>query len=190
MTYETLKLKNGQILKIIQDSHGESPREWDNMGKMVCFHGRYNLGDKHNLRAENFSSFQEMVESVIDNGVYLPLYLYDHGAITMSTSPFACRWDSGQVGFIYMTAQDIRRGYGKATAGNREKALKMLQAEVETYNQYLIGDVFGFELIEVKTCNLGCEHEEVIDSCWGFYGTDFASNGLFEHAGIKQQDVA
>ena len=26
-----------------------------------------------------------------------PLYLYDHGGITMNTTGFSCSWDSGQV---------------------------------------------------------------------------------------------
>jgi len=29
------------------DGCGCNPREWDNLGTMVCFHRRYNLGDKH-----------------------------------------------------------------------------------------------------------------------------------------------
>ena len=32
----------------------------------------------------------------------LPLYLYDHSGLTMSTNDFGDRWDSGCVGFIYM----------------------------------------------------------------------------------------
>ncbi len=33
-------------VRIIQDSDPMSPREWDNVGKMVCWHRRYNLGDE------------------------------------------------------------------------------------------------------------------------------------------------
>ena len=31
--------------RITQDEYAESPRDWDNLGTMVCFHRRYNLGD-------------------------------------------------------------------------------------------------------------------------------------------------
>ena len=34
-------------IEVIQDSEPESPREWDNLGNMICFHRNYNLGDKH-----------------------------------------------------------------------------------------------------------------------------------------------
>lgn len=33
-------------VKVIADSSPESPREWDNVGTMLCKHGRYELGDK------------------------------------------------------------------------------------------------------------------------------------------------
>ena len=35
------------VLSIIQDVDAEDPRNWDNLGTMICFHRRYSLGDKH-----------------------------------------------------------------------------------------------------------------------------------------------
>jgi hypothetical protein len=32
--------------------------------------------------------------------------------------------------------------------------------------------VYGFEVVKIQTCELGHEHEENIDDCWGFYGDD------------------
>lgn len=34
------------VIKIERDDHYESPREWDNVGTMVCWHRNYNLGDE------------------------------------------------------------------------------------------------------------------------------------------------
>lgn len=34
-------------LKIVHDEHPESPREWSNLGTMICFHPHGNLGDRH-----------------------------------------------------------------------------------------------------------------------------------------------
>jgi hypothetical protein len=42
---ETEKYK-GLTIEIHQDADPESPREWGNSSNMVCFHKRYNLGDK------------------------------------------------------------------------------------------------------------------------------------------------
>lgn len=188
---ETIKLKNNQVLKIWQDQDTENPRTaWDNLGKMICFHKRYGLGDKHKIDHNNFESFEDMAEKITDGGEYLPLFLYDHGNITINTSPFSCRWDSGQVGFIYMTKQDIIKEYGNDNKKTRKTVLNVLESEVKTYDQYLRGDVYGFQLIEIETCSLGHEHENVIDSCWGFYGSDHEASGLFDHVGVKKQDVA
>lgn len=100
------------------------------------------------------------------NLIMLPLYLYDHSGITMSTGPFSCPWDSGQVGFIYITREQILKEYGwkVITTKRREQIVKYLIADVEIYDQYLTGDVYGYMVED----NDG----EDIDSCWGFYGIE------------------
>jgi len=91
----------GYSIRIEPDDSAESPRtSCDNLGHMVCWHRRYSLGDKHEFKEPaDFREFLNGQEGVI----YLPRFLYDHSGITMSTGPFSCPWDSGQVGFIYAT---------------------------------------------------------------------------------------
>ena len=174
---ETKDLGNYRI-KIFQDESPESPRtSMDNLGTMVCFHRRYNLGDKHDYDHNDYSDWEEMKMAIDKNEdalIILPLYLYDHGGITMSTSPFSCRWDSGQVGFIYVSKKKVREEYGVKRISPKvaEKALKVLEGEVETYDQYLTGDVYGYRVYKVTTCELGEEHEEEVDACWGYYGQE------------------
>ena len=165
-------------IKIIQDNDPYSPRENDNLGKMVCFHGRYNLGDKHNYDHRDYSGWEEQREAISKNEdvcVILPLYLYDHSGITISTSPFSCRWDSGQVGWILVSKKKVREEYGVKRINQKlvEKVTGILEAEVKEYDQYLTGDVYGYEIYEVTTCSEGHEHETIIDSCWGFYGEEY-----------------
>lgn len=61
------------------------------------------------------------------------------------------------------------------------QAIKMLESEIEIYDQYINGEVYGYELEEEKVCHY-CGHAEYehIDSCYGFYGDDFEYNGLFD----------
>jgi len=161
------------LIEIYPDSSPDSPREWDNLGTMVCFHKRYNLGDKHDYDKNNYDSWGEMKEDIIKQenvDTILPLYLYDHGGITMSTSPFHCPWDSGQVGWIFVSKEkvteeklDLRNGY---------TVKDILEGEVKTYDQYIMGDVYGYKVFEVSTCDHGHEHKEELDSCWGYYGDD------------------
>ena len=46
--------KNGYRLEIFQDEAPDSPRNWDNLGKMICF-SSHNLGD--NTATEILLSF-------------------------------------------------------------------------------------------------------------------------------------
>jgi hypothetical protein len=163
-------------IKIIQDESPHSPREDDNLGTMICFHGRYDLGDKHDYNSNNYEGWEEMEKMIRKQEnvcVILPLYLYDHSGITMNTSGFDCRWDSGQVGFIFVSKETVRKEYGVKRIDQKliDKVTEILESEVKTYDQYLTGDVYGYEVHEVKTCNKGHEHETLIGSCWGYYGT-------------------
>lgn len=161
------------IIKIYPDSDPCSPREDDNLGTMVCFHNRYSLGDDHNFKSENYNSWDEMEKDIIKTekvGVILPLYLYDHSGIRISTGQFSCRWDSGQIGFIFISKKKMLEEYGGkiVTKKLKERVTRYLNGEVEVYDQYLQGDIYGYKIF-IKEKG---EEKEEIDSCWGFYGMD------------------
>lgn len=158
--------------RIEQDDNPENPRKaLDNAGVMACWHNRYDLGDdKKNWECpDSPEDFIEWAEA--NKVVYLPLYLYDHSGITMRTSSFSCQWDSGQVGYIYLTRQTILKewGYKVLTKQRIEKLEKYLRAEVETYDQYLTGDVYGYIITDDDT-------GEELDSCYGFYGSEYCES--------------
>jgi hypothetical protein len=187
---KTLKTKN-KVLKIYQEEQPESPREWDNMGTMLCTHKRYNLGDEKENKEfdfDQYNNWDEVKEAIMKENnvaVILPLFLYDHSGITMKTTPFGDRWDSGQVGFVYVTKEKLKEEYSvkRITKKLLQKATEILINEVKTYDQYLVGDIYSFTVSALSKCNEGHEHENVIDSCGGFYGSDFATNGITDHIG-------
>ncbi len=119
----------------------------------------------------------DYVECALRTYVILPLYLYDHSGITMSTGQFSCPWDSGQVGYIICDDETIQREFD----GDRDKAEKALEAEVAVYDDYLSGNVYGF-IVEERVCD-DCDTWEEIDSCWGFFSSDVRTNGMAEHLG-------
>ena len=181
------------ILRIHQDELGlESPREWDNFGTMVCWHRNYDLGDKHDFAdPEEFEEWCKRRKLVI-----LPIYMYEHSGIGISTSngmyPYNCPWDAGQVGYIYCTYADIRKEIGvkKVTEELLGRAREALRTEVNVYNQYLGGDVYEFGLLKVVKCGeCGHEEEEHIDGCCGFYGHNWAENGMREHIAEEYQHL-
>jgi hypothetical protein len=165
--------RNGNyITRTYHDDSTESPRDWDNLGTMVCFHNRYDLGDKHNYNSNDYNGWDEMEKDIIKRenvGVILPLYLYDHSGITMNTTGFSCNWDSGRVGFIFISKQKMLQEYGGkiVTQKLKDRVEGYLKSEVETYDQFLTGDVYGYRVFKEEN---GVEEE--LDSCWGFYGED------------------
>lgn len=177
---ETIQLTDGSTAKIYQDECTiNDPRGWDNLGTMICFHKHYSLGDKHNLKTDSFDGWDAIRQYLIDEEqaeIILPLYLYDHSGITMATHPFSCHWDSGQVGFIFVTEKKR-----KAEGLTKKQAEQQLQAEVKTYNQYLTGDVYSYKVTKEEYCShCGVTTFKTLDSCGGYYGHDFKENGLYD----------
>lgn len=159
----------GHKIKVYQDPDPPNPRDknyQDNFGTMVCFHKRYVLGDEgHGINKDDFSSWDELEAYLIKEvgaAVILPLYLYDHSGITMNTRGFNCPWDSGRVGFIYATRQNIRDNYGvkRIWKGTIDRAKELLEGEVKEYDRYLTGQVYGYMIEDADG--------EDVDSCWGY----------------------
>jgi hypothetical protein len=171
--------KTTKTIKVMYDHDAESPRSaYDNGSTMACWHRNYNLGDVQPREEPN----EWLKENAPKGSVILCLYLYDHSGITMSTGSFACGWDSGPVGYIVATPEQIRETYmvKRISKKLRAKVEKRLESEVAYYAEYLEGNCYGFQVIEVTECNLGCGHEEVIDSCWGFIG-DTSKEAMADH---------
>jgi hypothetical protein len=166
---ETKKIKD-YLIEVVNDEYPENPRSWDNLGTMVCFHKRYDLGDKHDYNHNDYDSWEELEKAINENEkvhTILPLYLYDHSGITISTKPFGCPWDSGQIGFIFISKDKV-----KEEGLENDKIESYLINEVDTYDKYICGQMYGYRIFKVNTCNLGCEHKELMDSCWGYYDED------------------
>jgi len=104
--------------RIEQEECPESPREWDNLGTFIMMHGQYSFSDIPFEEDDNDSwedAFKHHLQTVEDctikDVIYLPVYMYDHSGITINTVGFSCGWDSGQIGYIYVTKDKIRKEY-------------------------------------------------------------------------------
>ncbi len=98
----------------------------------------------------------------------LPIYMYEHSGIALNTTGFSCNWDSGQLGFIYVTKEKVRECFKvkKVT----KKILKLVEenliSEIETYSKYINGEGYYW-----ATYN---EDNEIEDSCGGYYSEEDA----------------
>ena len=167
------KKYKGYTIKIVQDESPSNPREDDNIGTFVCWHRRYTLGDKN-----PFGTPQDaLAHFKSTEAVVLPVFMYDHSGLAFSTSqgyPFNDRWDAGQVGFIYCEMKKAREIFGDAVTKEylTEKINNILESEIKTYDQYQRGDVWGFIVEDAKS--------EELDSCWGFYGSEYCEQSAKE----------
>lgn len=147
-------------LRIERDEDPWSPREGDNLGTMVCWHSRCILGDEQPTCRPDEYEFQK-------DCIKLPLYLFDHSGITMNTVGFFCPWDSGQIGWIYISREKARKemGWSLITAHREGLLRQYLADEIKTYDQYLTGDVWCYVIEN--------ESGDILDSCYGFYGEEY-----------------
>ena len=145
-------------ISIEQDENPMNPREDDNLGRMLCRHSRYNLGDDHKADREQVL---DILEGRKKDVVALPLYLYDHSGITMNTTGFSCPWDSGMVGCIYADYEKIRSWLGvkRITKAVIEKVKESLRSEVKVYDDYISGNVYGYVIKK---------DGEQMEACWGY----------------------
>lgn len=177
-----------------------SPRkEFSNLGTLVCFHRRYNLGDENLTDVQSFLLYDllelnsdqfiivdgkpalienleytdmgceiwenEILPRIEKTHIILPVYLYDHSGLRMSTTPpFSCRWDGGQVGWIYVPKKAVKEEFGWPRLSKKriEQIGKCLTKEIEMMDKYLSGDVWCYVIEN--------EEGDVLDSCGGIYG--------------------
>lgn len=191
---------NNLILRIYNDDSPESPREWDNLGTMICFHRNYDLGDKdHGYSFDDYDGWAELEEKLRQDGavMILPIYMYEHSGVTISTKPFSCKWDSGRLGLIYVTREKLVAEYGEAalmdgiaTDETLNTAKEILEQEVETYDTYIRGEVYKFRLYSVEKCEkCGHEEEEMVDSCSGFFGDEHATSGILDNLDVDDETM-
>jgi hypothetical protein len=165
-------LLNEFRVEISEDQDIESPRTFENFSKMICYCNKYQLGDENPKCYPDEYLYQVMcdrelfvnskslpdeikledIHKYINKHFYfLPLYLYDHSGISISTRPFSCPWDSRQIGFIYAP-----RGCFDGPEG-----FEILEEEVKVYNQYLNGEVYYYVVKD--------QEGDILDFCGGFY---------------------
>lgn len=179
--------ENNKKVVIYHDDDPINPRSFDTLGKMVCFHGRYDLGDEHDYNHKDYRGWNEMKDDIVkkeDVVCILPVYLYDHSGISVSTKPFGCTWDSGQIGWIYATKKNVKERYAvkKVTKKIEERVEISLMHELKQYDCYLTGDMFRYEVYDVTKCDNGY-HEDFhfVESASGFYDLDECLNDAYQY---------
>lgn len=178
---EPVEVKNykGFKIKIFPETEPVvDPRSWDNLGIMECKYKDYGLGDKK-IETGQFSSWAEVENHILDRESVVeiyPLYVYEHTLLNIKIGSYAgqlpqghARFDSSRVGFIYTTEKRLEK-----IGTPEDKVREALEHEVEIYNYYLRGEVYGYMVEDSQGIQ--------VDNLTGFYGYDFEDNGLLNRA--------
>jgi len=163
-----------KVVEVRYDTEPENPRNWENIGTMV-YRYRGMSENEAELDFEPFNSLQELIDHAkaeLNALVVLPLRIYDHSGLSMSVG-IAGGWDSSQVGIIYADKERVTNEFGADYT--LERVEQILRSEVDIYDHYLTGEVFGYQIVEESTCS-HCNHrdKEILDSSWGYYSVEDA----------------
>lgn len=163
----------GHHIEIENDEDPQNPRtEWDNYTVIHCCSSRHYLGEKNHA---NWEEFHAAVREARKRGdMVFDVYAYIHGGVALSLGDFYgkvpqghAQFDSGKCGCIVVKKKDIIENWGKKnwTEALKKKAYEVAESDIETFNSYLNGEVYGY-LIDEGT--------EDGDSCFGFYSVEEA----------------
>lgn len=173
---------------------------WDDCGDINIAYlsrSRYVLGTE-GVSESRMGEIRDGIE--IGALVGLPVYAYVHSGVCLATTPFSCPWDSGRSGFVYIDAAAAHQIWGSAKPEDdgvvvednsglrklaRERCLEALKGYVDTYSDYLGGQCYGYIVETLNPLLEGVDDDDLRDSdweeedsCWGFVGWDWRSNGI------------
>lgn len=133
---------NDYSLFDVEGARGVGYRGW-----LDHVNSEYNVLPQYIEDYEDEEKAEKRVEAWIEKNLFvLPIYVYEHGGITMSTGGFSCPWDSGQAGFIY---SDKKRA---AVLAGKKRMSKAVEARIYEAMKHHIkyqaalceGSVYGY----------------------------------------------
>lgn len=187
-TTEYTEEVHGYTIAIHRDEDASSPQENDDTGLfLVGYHRDFSV-DSDIVTKDDcivlFSNPKERdaeerarVKEIEKQYHVLGLEAYIHSGVCLALSNeggFPDRqWDVSQLGAVFISKKEARTA---------KRAREMALGLIEEWNNYLSGNVYGFTITKKNPCKT-CGHveEDIVESCWGFYG-DIKESGILEEA--------
>lgn len=146
---------------IEQDNEADNPCRACGIGHLATF-GKAFSG----LGEEGWDSpdalYKAVEEAVKQGGVALPVYGLIHSGITISTEGFNDPWDSGHIGTIWMTAEEMH----KEGLMDKVQAESALKDQIRVLARWCEGDVWQYVIRDANG--------KVVASTAGYYGKEAA----------------
>lgn len=147
----------------------ESPRSRYNMGTIYSM-AKYcpdgcTTQELHNCPEfkDEFGNFS--LEIFGEKYIWLPIYSYERGGLTICCVPYGCSWDSGLFGIIAVSKDKAIKELGLEKIGvdEEERIQEILIEEIKTLDQYYTNEVYGYEIEK---------NGNIVDSSFGYFGSD------------------
>lgn len=169
------KIADGIRLTIKPDGFVESPRgDRENLWCFSFTHKAYDLGDdKYRLNPNDYKSWKEYGTALQEEFGALelrPISMYEHSGVCLSVGAPTDRFDSGYVGFAFVTRETLEEAGLTLDELGSDSIETDLKGELELYNAYLNGESY-----EILTTEVSTGESEFVG---GFLGSDFVENGL------------
>lgn len=210
---EESKLKT---IRLIKDTDPEAEED-DYILQMWCeWRSAFNRGlahweDDYFIKKEyafdyiiDMLTVSHCVELLRPHMEILPLSIYEHTGITMNIGAPTDDFDAGYAGFIYVTKKEAFDNWFVTEEGWREIADKHMALSVETYADFLEGDVYECVVYDSVDYPAEVHHEVATNAetgeitsdrvwktdahteweedeegwCGGYFGYDHEKNGL------------
>lgn len=123
----------------------------------------------------------EKISLLEDTGevVMLPISMYEHSGISLWLGskwghPDA-QWDCSSIGFAYVEKATAEKEMPQRKLTDEQKgdwkkwAYAMMEGEMETYNKYVSGEVYGYMIEDEEGEEASNVH---LCGCWGYYDKD------------------
>jgi len=170
---EKIELDDGTIVKIFRDSTAQTPPEYTDMLGDVYIGGQIYDGMKDALDMD-----VDLLAAIASGKALVIPFMYLGGRQECLLWQDAV--NNKTDGIIVSTNEKLCHEYGvdELNKETLEVARRVLIGELEMFNQWMSGDIFGY----VRLYKNG----KIKDSCWGYYGTNFTENGLYDASGVTK----
>lgn len=164
---------NDHTVNVYREHHEatESPMK-HGIGTLACMHGEFDFGEEHGHQPDDFDGWDGFQDALMDeNDVeeIFPIYLYNHTNLAVQVGSFHgqlpqghARFDSGQIGFLYVTEDE----YEELTDDQKENLRDIIDSQLENYTAYVNGHVYRYAIED--------ENGQHVSGCGGFYSVDEA----------------
>lgn len=160
-------------LTIQYDKYHSSPRKWSNLGYFItCDRNDYSpdkhpeyeeiikeTGQKARSQEEHIKMIKKAIQATGEKVLAIyPISKYEHSGVAYSLGT-KHGFDYSNNGFYIVTETSQKE------IGTPKKSFeKVIKEELDIYNAYANGEVYGYTLYD--------EQGNDIDSCWEFYSID------------------